>query len=170
MVGFSPWSEWTRCEGGCEGGRSTRERSCTADITDDLSCNGPTKQIRNCETSCEANSLQRQQGCPQEEVNVEGNPCTYHFIPIELSWVTAQAICHKMGGKLWEPASEAEYSAVVNAVDSQTGGAAGGCEWWLGLFNWNINWLDTSEDAYLVGCSKKIFFHLYANASQGVMS
>merc|ERR1719392_213336 len=69
-------------------------------------------------------------------------------MPDKNNWEDAQKMCGQMGGKLWEPRTEAEYSAVVTAVDSKTGGVAGRCMWWLGLFNWNDGSPD-SEDAYL---------------------
>ena len=34
-------------------GRSTRDRACVSDITDELSCSGPTKQVKNCEIVCQ---------------------------------------------------------------------------------------------------------------------
>ena len=148
VVEFSTWSEWTRCEGDCEGGKSTRERTCIADITDELGCNGPTKQVKNCEISCEADEMARQMQikCTLEQVNVQGYPCTYYFDPKLSNWDEAQQICKdKYKGKLWEPASEAEYSAVVTAVDGQTNGEAGRCSWWLGLFNWNDGTPDSTE-------------------------
>ena len=82
--------------------------------------------------------------------NVEATdyPCTYNIMPA-MDWNAAQGVCSKeFGGKLWEPANEAEYEAVVNAAESQANYALGSYRWWLGLFNWNDGSPD-SVDAYL---------------------
>merc|ERR1712106_684431 len=152
LVGFSPWTEWTECQGACEGqGRSTRERSCVADIVDELSCSGPTKQFRNCESHCgdvRVSNNNCNSAIFPKNVMVPGYPCTYHFLP-EKTWNDAQEKCRSaFGGKLWEPANSAEYNAVINAAESQVGSGLGSCRWWLGLFNWNDG-SPNSVDAYL---------------------
>ena len=132
-------------------GRSTRDRSCVSDITDELSCIGPTKQVKNCEVACQQISISNQ-NCHFSKfphtIRVPHYPCTYNFLPA-MDWNEAQQVCgEKFGGKLWEPVNEAEYAAVVNAAESQTNTGLGSCRWWLGLFNWNDGSPD-SVDCYL---------------------
>jgi len=144
LIGFSSWSEWTDCRADCSKdmvGTSTRERSCEEDILDELSCTGPTKQVRNCEVECEhEHELEiRNNHCPLvENVKAKGYPCTYHFVNQKLSWDDAQKFCKaRYNGKLWEPGTEPEYNAVINTAESKAGKPLGSCQWWLGLFNWN---------------------------------
>ena len=60
-------------------GRSTRDRACVSDITDELSCNGPTKQVKNCEISCK--------NIPK--LGNVYNACSKIFWPIESGYIWA---------------------------------------------------------------------------------
>merc|ERR1711892_197191 len=151
-LGFSDWSEWSECEGVCDldmSGQSYRERTCSSDINDDLSCSGPTRQVRPCEMeNCPSSSSRGTncndivEGCDPAtfptNVKVLGYPCKYHFVDPCATWHDAQTACqNNFFGKLWEPANKAEYAAVLSAAEAQAQTSLGGCRWWLGLFNWN---------------------------------
>ena len=147
VVGFSDWSEWSQCSGNCRGyGRQTRSRTCEGPIENNLSCVGPTKEVRNCELNC---ADTRQASCNPNSFpkDVQARGCSYDFHGPK-NWNAAQETCKANGGKLWEPASETEYEDVVTAAEAKANGYLGNCRWWLGLFNWNDG-SPNSVDAYL---------------------
>ena len=147
MVGFTNWSEWSQCSGDCEGyGKQTRRRSCEGEVENNLSCVGPTIEVRNCELNC---SKERRGPCNPNifPKNVRANGCSYEFHSLA-DWTAAQETCKANGGKLWEPTSATEYSNVINAAETQANTNLGHCRWWLGFFNWNDGTPD-STDTYL---------------------
>ena len=133
-------------------GKSSRERSCVSDVSDDLTCIGPTVQTENCELHCESNPPTNQTCDPSKfpkNVEVKGFPCKYHFLPAK-DWNEAQEDCSdSFDGKLWEPANSMEYSAVIDAAEERVDTKLGVCSWWLGLFNWNYWGVPENIDTYL---------------------
>jgi len=168
-LGFSEWTEWSACTGVCDvdmSGQSYRERTCSSDITDPLSCSGPTREVRPCEledcsppASRGTNCNVQVEGCDTStfptNVKVLGYPCKYHFVDPCASWHDAQTACkNNFFGKLFEPANKAEYAAVLSAAEAQAQSSLGGCRWWLGLFNWNYG-AKTSKQTFLSSLLKK---------------
>ena len=130
-------------------GQSYRERSCVSDISDPVSCSGPTREVKPCEldscpaqdsrgTNCNAPVAGCDPATYPTNVKVVGYSCKYHFVDPCATWHDAQTACkNNFFGKLFEPANKAEYDAVLAAAEAQAQARLGGCRWWLGLFNWN---------------------------------